>query len=40
MVEAMDEVLKIALAGPLPPGIPATAETAGEPAVSDDAITH
>jgi ATP-dependent Lon protease len=40
MVEAMDEVLKIALEGPLPPGIPATTETAGEPAVSDDAITH
>ncbi len=40
MVEAMDEVLKIALEGPLPPGIPATTETAGKPAVSDDAITH
>ena len=40
MVEAMDEVLKIALEGPLPPAIPASTETAVEPAVSDDAITH
>ncbi len=40
LVEAMDEVLKIALEGPLPPAIPATAEAAVEPAVSDDAITH
>ena len=40
MVEAMDEVLKIALAGPLPSAIPAAAEGTGEAAVSDDAITH
>jgi len=40
MVEAMDEVLKIALESPLPPALPATADAAAEPAVSDDAITH
>jgi ATP-dependent Lon protease len=39
LVEAMDEVLKIALAGPLPAPLPATDEPA-QPAVSDDAITH
>jgi ATP-dependent Lon protease len=37
MVETMDEVLKIALAGPLPT-LPASEGI--EPAVSDDAITH
>jgi hypothetical protein len=37
----MDEVLKIALAAPLPaPLPPAGAEAAEEPAVSDDTITH
>jgi len=40
MVEAMDDVLKIALESPLPPVLPAAAEAAVEPAVSDDAITH
>jgi ATP-dependent Lon protease len=40
LVEAMDEVLKIALAAPLPAPLPAAAETPGEAAVSDDAITH
>ena len=40
MVEAMDEVLKLALEGPLPTAIAATSEAAVEPAVSDDAITH
>ncbi|BCS35155.1 Lon protease [Luteitalea sp. TBR-22] len=40
MVEQMDEVLKIALEGPLPSAIPATTEAAVEPVVSDDAITH
>ncbi len=39
LVEAMDEVLKIALAGPLPAPLPASDEPA-QPAVSDDAITH
>jgi ATP-dependent Lon protease len=42
MVEGMDEVLKLALSGPIPTGVPAPAvETpadAGE--ASDDAITH
>jgi len=41
MVETMDEVLKLALAGPLPvldPATPAAAEV--EPAISDDTITH
>lgn len=40
MVETMDEVLKVALAAPLP--APLTAESAAsvEPAVSDDTITH
>jgi hypothetical protein len=36
----MDEVLKIALAAPLPAPLAAGTETQGEPAVSDDAITH
>jgi hypothetical protein len=37
----MDEVLKIALAAPLPAPLPAqAADTPDEPAVSDDAITH
>jgi ATP-dependent Lon protease len=40
MVEAMDEVLKIALEGPLPPALPAAADGTVAPAVSDDAITH
>jgi ATP-dependent Lon protease len=42
MVETMDEVLKIALAGPLPV-LAATATTADaevDPAISDDTITH
>jgi ATP-dependent Lon protease len=41
MVETMDEVLKVALAAPLP-GIAATApaETESQPAISDDTITH
>ncbi|RPJ84490.1 MAG: AAA family ATPase, partial [Acidobacteria bacterium] len=41
LVETMDEVLKIALAEPLP--APLVADTAGQPAVgaeADDAITH
>jgi ATP-dependent Lon protease len=40
MVETMDEVLKVALAEPLP--APLTAESAAgvDPAVSDDTITH
>jgi ATP-dependent Lon protease len=39
MVETMDEVLKVALAAPLP--APLTAESAAvDPAVSDDTITH
>ena len=41
MVETMDEVLKLALAGPLPvigAATPAAAEV--EPAISDDTITH
>jgi ATP-dependent Lon protease len=42
MVEAMDEVLKIALAEPLPalPAAAAPADEVGEPAISDDTITH
>jgi ATP-dependent Lon protease len=40
LVEGMDEVLKIALAAPLPAPLAAGTETQGEPAVSDDAITH
>jgi ATP-dependent Lon protease len=41
MVEAMDEVLKIALARPLG-ALPATAaaDTAVQPAITDDTITH
>jgi ATP-dependent Lon protease len=41
MVETMDEVLKLALAEPLPV-IAATAPAAAdvEPAISDDTITH
>jgi ATP-dependent Lon protease len=39
MVETMDEVLKIALAGPLPAPLAAESATV-EPAVSDDTITH
>jgi ATP-dependent Lon protease len=39
MVEDMDEVLKVALAEPLPGTLAETAEGV-EPAVSDDAITH
>jgi ATP-dependent Lon protease len=38
MVETMDEVLKLALAGPLPARLPA--ESPVEPAVTDDTITH
>jgi ATP-dependent Lon protease len=42
MVETMDEVLKIALAEPLPamPAAATTATTEVEPAISDDTITH
>jgi hypothetical protein len=36
----MDEVLKIALAGPLPAMAPATTDAAVQPAISDDTITH
>jgi ATP-dependent Lon protease len=41
MVDTMDEVLKIALAGPLPATIAATTPDAEvQPAISDDTITH
>jgi ATP-dependent Lon protease len=40
MVETMDEVLKIALAEPLPAPLPAEAEASVQPAISDDTITH
>src|SRR5512132_2552319 len=41
MVDTMDEVLKIALAGPLPTTIAATTPDAEvQPAISDDTITH
>ena len=41
MVETMDEVLKIALAEPLPcSAATATAEAEVQPAISDDTITH
>jgi ATP-dependent Lon protease len=40
MVDTMDEVLKIALAGPLPPMAAVTPEAAVQPAISDDTITH
>jgi ATP-dependent Lon protease len=42
MVETMDEVLKIALAGPLPVLVAAasTADADVDPAISDDTITH
>src|SRR5215203_180623 len=40
MVETMDEVLKIALAEPLVRVAAATTETAVQPAISDDRITH
>jgi ATP-dependent Lon protease len=41
MVEGMDEVLKQALAGPMPTGVPAAAvETPADAEASDDAITH
>jgi ATP-dependent Lon protease len=41
MVEGMDEVLKQALAGPMPTGVPAaTVETPADAEASDDAITH
>jgi ATP-dependent Lon protease len=40
LVEGMDEVLKIALAAPLPAPLTAGAETTDAPAVSDEAITH
>jgi hypothetical protein len=36
----MDEVLKIALAGPLPAALSGTADAAVQPALSDDTITH
>jgi ATP-dependent Lon protease len=41
MVETMDEVLKVALAAPLPAiAAPAPAEAESQPAISDDTITH
>src|SRR5881628_4180981 len=40
MVDTMDEVLKIALAGPLPAMAPATPDAAVQPVISDDTITH
>jgi ATP-dependent Lon protease len=41
MVDTMDEVLKIALAGPLPSSIAAaTPDAEVQPAISDDTITH
>jgi ATP-dependent Lon protease len=40
MVDTMDEVLKIALAGPLPPMAAVTPDAAVQPAISDDTITH
>jgi hypothetical protein len=39
MVETMDEVLKLALAEPLPARLPAESSPV-EPAVTDDTITH
>jgi ATP-dependent Lon protease len=39
MVDTMDEVLKIALAGPLP-SMAAAAPAEVQPAISDDTITH
>src|SRR5436190_1334987 len=40
MVDTMDEVLKIALAGPLPAMAPAAPDAEVQPAISDDTITH
>jgi ATP-dependent Lon protease len=40
MVETMDEVLKIALTGPLPVTPPVEPEPAEPPAITDDTITH
>ena len=41
MVDTMDEVLKIALTGPLPASIAAsTPDAEVQPAISDDTITH
>jgi ATP-dependent Lon protease len=40
MVDTMDEVLKIALAGPLPAMAPAAPGADVQPAISDDTITH
>jgi ATP-dependent Lon protease len=40
MVETMDEVLKIALTGPLPVAPPVEPEPAEPPAIADDTITH
>ena len=42
LVETMDEVLKIALTRPLTsiPAAAATTDTAVQPAISDDTITH
>ena len=42
MVETMDEVLKIALAGPFPvlAAAATTADAEVDPAISDDTITH
>jgi hypothetical protein len=40
MVESMDEVLKVALTAPLMPAAAASTETAVQPAISDDTITH
>ena len=40
MVETMDEVLKTALAGPLPTLRPASDDAAVQPPIGDDTITH
>jgi hypothetical protein len=40
MVETMDEVLKIALAEPLPARLEPPEAEPVQPAISDDAITH
>jgi ATP-dependent Lon protease len=40
MVDTMDEVLKVALAGPLPVIAATTADAGVQPAISDDTITH
>ena len=40
MVETMDDVLKIALARPLPSMAAAATDSTVQPAISDDTITH